>query len=117
MKAPRINSLRRYSRTMPFGHRHSTSLNADVFECLDNYCVSQKKPAPLFDEAIYMIKAEIKRLKTAKTKGKNFYSFDQKYLEEAEAMLPKIQKLEKAHLAYAEMFQETMGDTAFAVFG
>ena len=117
-----INSRLRYSVKYKYGQRTNDSLEKDVQMLLSNVSAEQNKPMPLYEEAIFMIKKEIKNLKSAKTRAQNnrrsYYSdWDQQNLEKAEALLPEVQKLHEANKAYLAMFEGVFGETPNAVYG
>lgn len=117
-----VNSRLDYRLRAEFGERTNGRLDADVRMLLANVSREQNKPMPLYEEAIFMIKKEIKNLKSGKTRAQNnrrahFSPRMEQSLQEAEALLPEVQKLHEAHKAYVAMFQEVLGETPNAIYG
>jgi len=87
-------------RLVRYGHRSSYSIARDVKNILED------ANGPQFDEAIYMCKAEIKKLKAQKTRTENrtsrqgFSSLDQLELNRAMNLISVIENLKKMHESY-----------------
>lgn len=110
------------SRGYDYGQRTNSCLRKDIEMLLSNVSVEQNKPMPLYEEAIFMLKKEIKNLKSKKTRAENnrrsFYSdWDQENLEEAQALLPEVEKLHEAHKSYLAMYANVLGGTPNAIYG
>lgn len=117
-----VNSRLCFRLKDKYGQRTNGSLEKDIKMLLTNVHPEQGKPMPLYEEAIFMIKKEIKNLKSGKTRAQNnrrayFSPRMEESLQKAEALLPEVQKLHEAHKAYVAMFEEVLGETPNAVYG
>ena len=116
MKKPNKYSLRanlsKYS--LNYGQRQSMSINNDVRKCLDAtetktdaYGVKHIIHSPQFEEAVYMLKAEIKKLQARGRRARyGLEDFEKKDIADAKEKIIKVQELEKAYAAYSEMKME-----------
>lgn len=116
------NSRLRFTLKAKYGERTNGNLQKDIKMLLANVNPEQGKPMPLYEEAIFMIKKEIKNLKSGKTRAQNnrrsyWSQHMEDSLQKAEALLPEVQKLHEAHKAYVSMFEEVLGETPNAVYG
>ena len=92
-------------RTIDYGHRSYHSIARDV------NLILRDANGPQFDEAIYMCKMEIRKLKARKTRTENhtarwrFDQCDQEQLDRATKLIPVIEQLKEMHNSYDALLQ------------
>jgi len=97
--------------SLKYGHRESMSVKDDVQKCLnamktkrDAYGARYTIHNPQFEEAVYMLKAEIQKIQ-ARGRRRNYglADWEEKDIAEYKALIVKVQELEKAYAAYSKM--------------
>jgi len=97
-------------RMIDYGHRRFNSIAHDV------NLILRDANGPQFDEAIYMCKMEIRKLKARKTRTENhtarwrFLHSDQKELDRATELIAVIEQLKKMHNSYDALLQTVYVD-------
>ena len=97
-------------RWTAYGHRSFHSIAHDVNDIL------RDANGPQFDEAIYMCKMEIRKLKARKTRTENytarwrFDQCDQEELDRAKELIPIIEQLKEMHNSYDALLQTVYVD-------
>jgi len=98
--------------SLNYGQRKSMSVKDDVKSALntmqtktDSYGFGGKYTVhnPQFEEAVYMLKAEIKKIRARGYSHYELESFEERNIAKYKAMIVKVQELEKAYAVYAEM--------------
>ena len=101
-----------FGRSLNYGQRTSMSVKDDVKSALntmqtktDSYGFGGKyRHNPQFEEAVYMLKAEIKKIRARGYRSDyGLESFEERNIADYKAMIVKVQELEKAYAVYAEM--------------
>ena len=100
--------------SLKYGQRESMSVKDDVQKCLntiktkrDNCGVKYTVHNPQFEEAVYMLKAEIKKIRARGRRSDNgLADWEEKDIAEHTAMIVKVRELQNAHAVYAEMKAE-----------
>lgn len=100
--------------SIKYGQRESMSVNDDVQKCLntmktkrDNCGAKYTVHNPQFEEAIYMLKAEIKKIR-ARGRRSNYglADWEEKEIADHRFMIVKVRELQNAYAVYAEMKAE-----------
>ena len=100
--------------SLKYGQRQSMSIEVDVQNCLntmktkrDSFGAKYTIHNPQFDEAVYMIKAEIKKIQ-ARGRRSNYglADWEEKDIADAKKMIVKVRELQNAYAVYAEMKAE-----------
>jgi len=97
--------------SLKYGQRESMSVKDDVENALntmktkrDAYGATYTIHNPQFEEAVYMLKAEIQKIQArGRRSDYGLADWEEKEIAEYKALIVKVQELEKAYAVYAEM--------------